>query len=1102
MHRLATTVLFLFASVALADARPAAELLAFEGKADIRQAGGYEWQPARHGQPLPARTTVRTGTASWASILFIDQTQIKLSSNALFQVKAVASSKAGKTIVEMRRGKAWMQSKAPPASFTMQTPAVNAGIEGTDWIVEVADDGTTMFSVLSGAIRCYNAQGEVRAGKNEEVFTVPGKAPIKRPLTNPRQRVQWVARHAIQWQRYPELVQDPQYADIVRAVKHGRNPEALRLLDAFPKEQRSAASRLLEADVRQSAGDMPQAWDDLTSGMREFSDDPRFPAALAQLALLMDRETEANRLLEDATARFPESAELWLARGDLARWQGQREQAVAAFDRAAKFAPRDSRPLLGLGTIASEREDFALGDRILDEAVEHSTDRADILAEHGWLKVRDDDLPAARRLLEEALAAAPDDYVALTGLGYLEIKRGRPESALDYLLKANTIEPRYARAVQTLGIAYYQLGHRQAAIDSMTRAAELDPRDPIPWFFLSLIYQDDWQPGLAVRAAQQGLARLPYLKSMNQLATDLRGSSNLGSGYALFGLEEWAMRMAQDSYDPFWAGSHFFLANRYAGEFARNSELTLGFLTDPTAFGTRGLWQPLVPVPGFHGGASYWHDQGGDERIDVPALRLNGYANPGMPLAGLLEAQHQSWEDDDLDADAGQFTLGLGAKPDSVLRMFLFGNRFKPDIKQDVTGGTEHISGTNRRFDVGIGLRHGPEIQTWLKAGHTREDSDVDGPNLVVPMLHERTELNPERTDVEFRHTRRFDERLELSIGAEWGRRKDNADYWLWDPSVPTPVSSGQDRSKDTSKLGYLSARLDATKDLAIQSDVTLIRLVTKTKYKARIGDTDLDRGDYQKRTRRLQLNLGGVYRPAAGWTLRTARQDWTRPVSFNTLSPIATAGIEVDDVYTLPGGHLERFKLQLERETNRSLSEAWADHRDIDNIAFDVLAGPDNGATELADLSRLDPRLLQSLALDYPEGVPLFSRGEIREWGVSHERVLNESLSLYLRYRHADSKNTRWFDGNELPYLPKHQGTVGMNWFPLPRWNLQARTDYRSARFADAANNVQLASGWDAALLTSWQSYRKNVQADLYVRSLFNDDLPTSVGAALSLRF
>ena len=102
---------------------------------------------------------------------------------------------------------------------------------------------------------------------------------------------------------------------------------------------------------------------------------------------------------------------------------------------------------------------------------------------------------------------------------------------------------------------------------------------------------------------------------MNQLATDLQRSANLGSAYALFGLEDWAMRTAQDSYDPSWAGSHFFLADRYAREFSyagessRNAELTLGFLTDPTAFGTSGRWQPLLAVPGLRGRAAYWHEQ-------------------------------------------------------------------------------------------------------------------------------------------------------------------------------------------------------------------------------------------------------------------------------------------------------------------------------------------------------------------------------------------------------------------------------------------------------------------------------------------------------------
>jgi len=130
--------------------------------------------------------------------------------------------------------------------------------------------------------------------------------------------------------------------------------------------------------------------------------------------------------------------------------------------------------------------------------------------------------------------------------------------------------------------------------------------------------------------------------------------------------------------------------------------------------------------------------------------------------------------------------------------------------------------------------------------------------------------------------------------------------------------------------------------------------------------------------------------------------------VSFNTLAPIATAGIPVDDVLTLSGGRLQRGKLQLEWHSPRAFFSVWVNRRKVLNISFDPLAGSDNGTTELAELSRINPPSLQSLAIELPEGIPRFASSKIREWGLSHERALTENLSLHLRYRHAKSKNPR----------------------------------------------------------------------------------------------
>jgi hypothetical protein len=113
----------------------------------------------------------------------------------------------------------------------------------------------------------------------------------------------------------------------------------------------------------------------------------------------------------------------------------------------------------------------------------------------------------------------------------------------------------------------------------------------------SIVYLDRIEPLAAAESAQRALERMPYLKSLNQVANDQKGIANAGFPLAYMGLEAWARNAAHESYLPSWAGSHFFLADRYAGDFNHRSELMQGFITDPLVFGAPNRHQNLVLTP-------------------------------------------------------------------------------------------------------------------------------------------------------------------------------------------------------------------------------------------------------------------------------------------------------------------------------------------------------------------------------------------------------------------------------------------------------------------------------------------------------------------------
>lgn len=249
---------------------------------------------------------------------------------------------------------------------------------------------------------------------------------------------------------------------------------------------------------------------------------------------------------------------------------------------------------------------------------------------------------------------------------------------------------------------------------------------------------------------------------------------------------------------------------------------------------------------------------------------------------------------------------------------------------------------------------------------------------------------------------------------------------------------------------------------------------------------------------------LGLAWTPAADEVWRLAWQKWLRPIASNTLSPVASAGIALDDQVVLPGGELERLRFQFERElTPHTYAALFLDAKQINNLGQpgDVL----NQREEIADLDRLRNRaalVFQSNG-EALEETPAFLQGRIKSAGASLNQRLADHLSAFANYVYSDSENTHpWFAGFELPYLPRHHLTLGGAWVGPQRLQLQAAAIYRTRRFSNEENSAELAAGWDAALKANWQSADKRWLVEGYAMNMLKNDTATTVGVNAVWRY
>ena len=914
-----------------------------------------------------------------------------------------------------------------------------------------------------------------------------------------------------------ELTRLAEAAALIGEEKYKLATDTLEAIARSP-DAKQAAAWLILADLRLFFGETEQAAGILRDAIKRFPDDARLYAQLGRVYLFGDRiadgKVEADRALSKDSASYLAR----IALGDLARLDGDGKAAERSFREATTLNPADDRGWFGLGQVNSGREEVKPGRMSLGEAIRINPNGPGYRGELGMLETFANSLDRAEIEFNAALKTNPADYIALTGLGIKQLKRGETEAALESFNKAELMEPRYSRVHVFSAVAFYQLGRRGRALESLKRAAELDAKDPFPYFMASMIHTDLFEPDKAIAAGREAMRLLPYLKSLSQISNNQKGTANLGNSLAFFGLEEWAQSYAQDSYYPYWAGSHLFLADRYPKGFNKSSELFQGYLSDPTVFGASNRFQDLVTRPGFHAQAAVLGGSDKTRQFVDPQLTLNGYSNSKVPFAYFLDVDDlrvfPSSNVPKLNADVVTGTLGLGIQPTYELGIFAFGKTTDHhSILRDVdpTIGQFDTRIKDNRADVGFNYKFSPVSQLWVKAGQGNNNTNVTG-NAVSGFFAGSLYtygLGIDNDDYGLRHTMTLASQTEITWGAEGARQRSPIKFKIVDALDPTIFTYTSESTGDDSTNGYVSVRHPVSRNLLLQGDIFYQHYHKHFNHQFGFSSATGQEIPINSATRdesqganRVAPRVGLVYGFAPNQLVRLVYQDWTRPASVATLAPVATAGIPVDDTLTEPGGRVKRAAVQVEWEwSNSTFGRVLVDRREVTNPRFSTT---NIIVPEIPDLEKLKNRgLLYTANNNFLEGVPHFGEGNANRAAFALNRILSSNWSMLARYEYTDSKNTAAaFYGKELPYLTPNLFNVGVTWVTGTRFYVTAQAVHRSERFSDEANLVRLDAGWDAAVKGYWETVDKRFAASFVVDSIFKKQASTYYGLGFSYRY
>jgi tetratricopeptide (TPR) repeat protein len=1070
---------FMSEAFALSDA----EIISVVGKGDKRDPNQAEWVAAAPKQTVKAGGFVRTLDMSQIALLLPDRTQLRLNQNSQMQIKTLAeASEWNQTTVKLNSGRAWSQARpasaspgsgSAPTKISMETPSATLSIRGTDWEVEILPDGRTQLVVLSGLVDIANEHGSLSIGSGQAATAEIGKAPIRLSLANPVGRVQWVTAWQAQPKRWVTNAAEG-WNEIFQLIDSGNPGAAHAILLKLPN---SLERDLLQADLLATVGEIEQATSLLAPHARNGFGNPFSSALLSRLYLAKGDQASAKELLNVADAAHADNLEVVLAKAEIARFSGDLPAARLNLDRAIRISPTNPEALFISGSIDTERENIRAARGALESATKFRQGFSRAIAERATIETLAGQFDAASEYFQQSLAITPDDYLALTGRGILKLKTGDSEEALKDFLRAGVIEPRFARAWLYSAAAFYQLGDIQRAEQALRKASELDPNDPLPYVLGGLIQTDMLSLDNSLEMARSAQERMHYLKSLNQIQNNQKGSANIGSSLAALGMEEWARYYAMTAYSPWWAGSHLFLSDRYAPGFNKNSELFKGFITDSAVFGASQRYSSLLPSPGHHGRLDLFVENA-DWQQNALIGTANGFSATPVQTAyfisGDLSSGHSRLDDD--SAHGKNITIGLGMRPHHAVGIFLFGT--DTSIKGRLENATlpdDPLSINETRLDLGLNLKLDSQNQFWMKSGSGQQTALITGlvaTPAIVPL--DRFETRVKQSDTQLRHAVALFEKAWFSWGYESSRQEKPAHFDVQlQPGTTTLILERNNlHTRDT----YATFQMPLSRSIRTELGA-FWQLTDSMKYSnVKIDSTSPGNPVYQARDDQKMNWRGGLQVALADHFLLTAvSQKWRRPASTGSLSPIDTLGIPVNDRLTTNGGLYRRNRLQVDHEMDRdTFLSGFADHEQINNLTSPLTAVvPDLQLTQLESLrNRRDAFTMQPEL----EEAPQFLSGRVKSYGFSINHRISSSQTFAIRYRHSDAEQTGLRSNLKIPYVPENYLRLASYWSLPNRLLVGTTATWRGERFKDEANsfNNLIDAGWGLGASLYWESANK----------------------------
>ena len=668
-------------------------LVSIQGKVEIKPPEKDVWQKASPDDAVFPGDMVRVGRNSRASLILRDNTLVRL--DQLSTIRFPRVEEKSSFLMKLIKGAAHFFSRTPK-QLKIETPFVNASIEGTEFSLHVSEK-QTVVSVMEGHVKADNSAGSLILSKGQSVTAMAGQAPILKLELKPEETIQWALYYTpVLSLRNSKAVQElkaqwPETANrVLQMIANNDISGALTAFEQVPEENRGPGFYSLRASMQLGAGRYQTALADINSALRIDASHGDALALASIIALTQNQRDEAMVKAQDATARAPMSAAAHLSLSYAYQSQFDLPSALATVKKATSINPDNAMIMARLAELYLAMGDYRKARDKAALAVEKDAHSALAQTVLGFVSLSWINLDDAEMAFQKAITLDQAAPMPRLGLGLATIRGGDLKAGRRQIEIAASLAPGKSLVRSYLGKAYYDEKRVQHAERQFMLAKELDNNDPTPWYYNAILKLSTNRPVEALKDLQHSIERndnRAVYRSRLLLDQDLAArSASLGQIYRDLGFDQQALLEGAKSVNasPGNYSAHRFLADTYATlprhEIGRVSELLQSQLLQPLNV------TPLQPQLAQTGLFIY-------EGMGPSEPALNEYnalflRNRVALQANGVVAENNTWGDDlvlsgirnRVSASAGQFHYQSD------------GFRDNNDQKQDVYNGFAQVS--------------------------------------------------------------------------------------------------------------------------------------------------------------------------------------------------------------------------------------------------------------------------------------------------------------------------------------------------------------------------------------------------------------------------